>query len=239
LEYELLTRPGTSIRPNEERRGARIVVWYQAGEQSLIWCDPELSDRFADLAHDERFTDQATVSERVTSLGLGFVASANMYVLPTPPEAPAPIDPAYTQHWLQDDNPKHYELVKAFADRSDPDDVEEAALDELDGIETFNEEAINVLTVTGGDPEQLVAYASAVNWDWDTDFADIGVMVDAAHRRRGLGVQVVAHTVAKLQSLGRLPLYRHGLHNAGSQRIAELNGFDVATTLAFFAPSDD
>jgi len=236
LAYDLLDQPGTSIRPNEERRGSGIVVWYQAGEQSLIWCDPEAMDRFADLAHDEQFVDQATVTKRIESSGTPCVASASMRVLSAPPEAPKPIDPVYDQHWLQDDNPAHYALVKAFADRSDPDDVEEAALDELDGLDSFNEVAINGLTVADGDPDQLVAYASACSWDWDDAFADIGVLVDPAHRERGLGTQVVAHTVARLLAEGRLPLYRHGLHNAGSQRIAIANGFEVATTLAFFAP---
>ncbi len=239
LDHELLDRPGTSIRGNEPRRGTGIVVWYEAGRQSLIWCDPELIERFADLAHEERYTDLATVTERTASIGLEAVASAHRRVQPTPAPEPPSIDAVYRQHWLDADNLEHYELVKAFADRSDPDDVEEAALEELDGLDTFQEVAINVLTVADGDPARLVAYASAADWEWDPAFGDIGVLVDPDHRGRSLGTQVVAHTVAKLQADGRLPLYRHGLHNQGSQRIAELNGFEVATTLAFFSPPSD
>ncbi len=257
LEHELLERSGTSIRGNEERRGSGIVVWYRAGEQSLIWCDPESIDRFADLADPERFVDRETVAERATNIGLACVASAQMRVLATSKGAPEPVDSRYRQHWLRSDEPAHFEAVKAFADRSDPDDVEDAALDELDDIDGFDEQAINVLTVAdpasgsefGSDSpsepssesglDGIVAYASAVEWSWDPGFSDIGVLIDRAHRGRGLGTQVVAHTVARLQADGKLPLYRHGLHNTGSQRIAELNGFEEATSLSFFCPPED
>ena len=160
-----------------------------------------------------------------------------------------PIPAGYRQRWLKADNPEHVAMVQAFADRSDPDDVEEAALDEMD---SFDEHAINVLVVNDdvlvvdddvlvpeGQAEQIVAYASAALWDWDADFADIGVRVDPDHRSKGLGTLVVAYTVAALQADGLLPLYRHGHHNPGSRRIAELIGFEVATTLWFFAPPTD
>ncbi len=234
LPVDRLDHPGTVLQANEERTGSGVLLYYQAGEHGLLWGDSELLAQLKDLEDQHQTADREVVKSRVKELGSPLFAEADMRVLEEPPASPTPIPDGYTQRWLQADRPEEVDLVRAFADRSDPDDVEEAALEDLDD---FQEEAINVLTPNGSD--ELVAYASAAPWDWDSDFADIGVLVDPAHRLAKLGTIVVGHTTSALYEQGRLPLYRHVKHNIGSQRIAERNGFQVATNCLFFCPPED
>lgn len=234
LPLDRLEQPGTSLLANEDRTGSGIMLCYWAGEHGLLWGDSELLTELKDLENQSRTIDRETATARVEELGSPLFAEADMRILEEPPAPPTPIPDGYLQRWLQADQPADVELVRAFADRSDPEDVEEAALDELDD---FQEEAINVLTAEGS--QELVAYASAAPWDWDSDYADIGVLVDPAHRLAKLGTIVVGHTTSALHEQGRLPLYRHGRHNKGSKRIAERNGFRMVTNFLYFCrPSE-
>lgn len=234
LERQLLAEPGTTIAALDDRAGTGVLTCYWADQHAIIWADPAVvDDRVAALASERRTVEPATIGEVATAAGLIHRADADMRVLGGKPAASPPVPAPYRQRWLSSADPDHLALVRQFADRSDPVDVEEAALDDLDN---FDEAAINVLTV-GDDPE-LVAYASACDWDWDVAFADIGVLVDPGHRGRGLGRLVVAHTTRRLIEQGRIPLYRHGRHNEGSKRIAAGIGFEPATTLAFYSLPD-
>lgn len=233
----LLGRPGTVVVGGEDRAGSGAVACYEAGEQIVLWCDPELVSSLDALADPDRGADIETVTQAAASSGLELKATADMRVLLGPPATLAPVPSAYTHRWLQGDRAEDLELVRAFADRSDPDDVEQAALDELDDF--GQERGINVLVPSGTErSDELIAYASAIPWPWDEEFSDIGVLVDPDHRRQGLGTLVVGHTVAALQRENRLPLYRHEQRNAGSQRIAEAVGFEQVTSLSYFAPPD-
>lgn len=229
LPSNRLDEAGTSLMANEDRTGSGIMLCYRAGKHGLLWGDSELLAELKDLENRHTTIDRETATARLTALGAPLIAEADMRILKEPPAPPAPIPDGYIQRWLQADRPDDVDLVRAFADRSDPEDVEDAALDELDD---FQEEAINVLTPDGS--EELVAYASAAPWDWDGDYADIGVLVDPAHRLAKLGTIVVGHTTWALHEQGRLPLYRHSRDNTGSRRIAERNGFRTVTSLLYF-----
>lgn len=232
----LIDRPGTVTCPNPERADTGIVTCYWAGEHAVVWGDPQLLAQLSDLNGLPTAIDQDTASARFAELGSVYVASADMRLQPGPPPVPPAIPDGYRQRWLRADAPADVDEVRALAARNDPEEVEEAGLEELDD---FAERAINVLVPARGDIEgRIVAYASACDWDWDPNFCDIGVLVELPHRARSLGSLVVAHTAAALAAEDRVPLYRHGHYNQGSRKVAEANGFEIATTMIFHAPPD-
>lgn len=232
VEAEHFDRPGTSIVNREVRAGSGVVSVYWVGDHTLVWADPEKIELLSELEDRNHSTSANEIANRMAALGFNLEATADMRVLNGPPMKPPALPKGYVQRWLRADQPSDVDLVRAFADRSDPVDVEEAALDELDD---FAETAINVVTTdVPEEADRLLAYGSACDWDWDPLLADIGVLVDPGHRRVGLGRYVVAHTAAQLVKEGRVPLYRHGHHNIGSQSIAVGLGFEVVASLSFF-----
>jgi hypothetical protein len=232
IDLSRLATPGTALVGEEERADSGVAACYWADGHAVIRCDPALVEPLQPLVDDTRTISRDDVGRAFVDAGLAHIADADMRVLPDVGSLPDPgrLPPGYQQRWLQTDDPTHVDLVRAFADRCDPEDVEEAALDELDD---FDERAINVVTPSDR-PDHLVAYGSACDWDWDDAFCDIGVLVDDGCRKLGLGHFVVRHTVAALLAEGRLPLYRHGHDNLGSAAIATGAGFRPAVTLAFY-----
>lgn len=232
IDRQSLGRPGTTVVGGETRAGSGALACYRAGRHLVIWCDPEVVDRVADLADPDATLDAATLSERVADAGFQPFASIVTSLLAGPP--PLPVEPGgpYRHHWLSAERPDHVDAVQAFAARCDADDVEAAGLDEID--DGYAEAAINVLTPLDVDGVSPVAYASASDWVWDEDFADIGVLVHGDHRGRGLGRFVVASTVQRLLADHRIPQYRHAADNHGSRAIARGLGFEPVVTLDYF-----
>lgn len=229
----VLDEPGTTVVATEHRAGSGAVACYRIGRRLVAWCDPGVLDHLAPLAAAGAAAADVLPPGAVTDLlaAAGFVheADADMCVPAIAPPALAVPD-GYHQRWLSADDAAHVDLVRAFTGRSDPAEVEEAALDDL---EHFAETAIDVLVDDGPDGEHVVAYASAAAWTWDPVLADIGVLVDRAHRGRGLARFVVAECTAALLRDGRVPLYRHEHANLGSARVARSVGFAPVTTLTF------
>ncbi len=235
LDRDRLDRPGTTVIGREDRAGSGALACYRAGAHLVIWGDPAVVDRVDALAGPDAMTG-ADLADSVGRAGFALHATVVSNMLASAPPSPSPAPAAYDHVWLDGDEPATLTAVRAFTERCDPDEVEAAALDELD---EFDEAAINVLTVEP--PEDLlhiVAYASAAAWEWDPTMADIGVLVDAGHRRRGLANLVVANTVARLLADGRLPFYRHAASNAGSASVAASNGFEPVATLDYFTLTD-
>ncbi len=228
-----LAETGTTVVPTPDRNGVAVCYW--ADRHAVVWTSPELADQLAGLSDRSATADRTVISNAFAAVGLEHVADADMQVLADPTSVPSPDPlPADHRHRRLGTEPADVDLVRAFADRCDPVEVEEAALDELDD---FDERAINVVT-PADNPDHLVAYGSACDWDWDDAFTDIGVLVDASRRRVGLGHFVVRHTVADLLGEGRMPLYRHDRANLGSAAIATGTGFEPAVTLSFHSQSD-
>ena len=214
-----------------------MAFCYWPRAHALLWVDPALEQRFAPLGHEHESISAEQLAARAAELGLEHYADACMRVLP-PPAAAAlerPAAPAgYRHEVLSDDSMGAVvERVRALTGQCSDEDVEEAALDELD---EFDERAINVLVPehapAGAAP---VAYASACLWDWDRGFGDIGVLVHPDHRARGLGRWTVVHTCVDLLDDGLPPLYRHQSTNVGSQAVADGLGFEIVTDLSVYA----
>ena len=70
---------------------------------------------------------------------------------------------------------------------------------------------------------RLLAIASLL--DEGSDTVDVGVLVDPAERRRGLGVAVVSEVAGRATRSGRLVQYRCDQENEASGRLARACGF--------------
>ncbi|MFN3215176.1 MAG: GNAT family N-acetyltransferase [Acidimicrobiales bacterium] len=238
-----LARPGLSIAPRVDRAGSRAVACYQADRRLVLWCDPDVADRLASIGIGQGRTETAPATEAgvpdaaqlghaLATAGFEWVAEALMLVLGHQPPPVATPPGRYDHRSLRADDPSDMAAIRAFVDRSDPDDVEAAALDEID--DGFDEVAIEVLVDDGPDGDRLVAYASALAWDWDPGFSDIGVLVDRSHRGRGLARFVVARSIEAQLAAGLLPLYRHETSNPASAAVARSLGFVRVTSLSYF-----
>ncbi len=223
LPLELLDQPGTTVAGRPDRADTAMALCYRVGPSAVIWTDPALEDRFGALASATSTVSAEEFAAYATNVGLSHLSDAAMRVLPSG-DVDVPARPqGYGHLRLTNDDVAR---VRAFTEQCTPDDVEEAALDELD---EFDEVAINVLTPQ--DASALVAYASGGHWDWDSGFADMGVLVHPDHRLRGLGRWVVAQATADLLAAGSLPLYRHDVANSGSGALSASLGFEMVTWL--------
>lgn len=240
VDRAALDRPGTTVVGNPNRAGSGALACYHIGAHLVVWADPELVDQAASIGLVDATgpaRSGAELDRLVGSAGFEKVATVVSNLLDGPATPAGELDRSvvdYRHQWLPSDGSEVVDRVRAFTERCDPDEVEAAALDELD---EFDEAAINVVVdpePRPGEPEPIVAYASASGWDWDAALADIGVLVDAAHRRRGLANFVVANTVARLLDEGRIPLYRHEAQNAGSAAVAASIGFRPVATLDYY-----
>lgn len=233
VDPSLLNEPGVSLAPRPDRAESNSVAVYEVANRIVLWCDPAIADTLASLVATVDTVDMTTWQAALGAAQFELAGSGRMRVAPTVdwplPDASQP----YVDVHLDAETAGTVDLVKGLTDQCDPEEVEDAALDELDD---FAEVAINV--VTAGDDPSLVAYASAELWDWDDTFADIGVLVHPDHRNRGLGVRVAGRTTRELLDSGRFPLYRHRAENAGSSRVAERLGFQTVADLAVFTLGD-
>lgn len=242
VDRTALDRPGTTVVGREDRVGSGAVFCYRVGSHLLVWADPAVVGRVrrVGLVDDGREAVPGPALARLaTRAGLELATTVVSNLLASAP--PRPGAPAggfgYRHRRLRSDAAGLVDAVRAFTERCDPDDVEAAALDELDD---FAEAAINVVlgpdgAETGGPAAlPIVAWASASTWGWDEGLADIGVLVHRDHRGRGLARLTVAATVADLLAGERVPLYRHEVDNAGSRAVAASIGFRPVATLDYF-----
>ena len=80
--------------------------------------------------------------------------------------------------------------------------------------------------------------ASASLLEESGDAVDVGVLVDPAERRRGLGVAVVRDVAERAASRGRLIQYRCNCENEASTRLARACGFTVWGVLTVASQPD-
>jgi GNAT superfamily N-acetyltransferase len=97
-----------------------------------------------------------------------------------------------------------------------------AGADESEEAEVDVEDPVAVGIVEGG---RLLAIASLL--EESADAVDVGVLVDPAERRRGLGVAVVRDIAARAAGSGRLIQYRCDRGNEASGRLARACGFTL------------
>lgn len=234
LQPGTLTRPGTSVSATDDRIGTGAASGYRIDGHLVVWCDPAIEHRLKDLC-GPRALEPDDLDAAMAAAGLQHDAGATVRALVAAPSEPPALHRPFAARWLDAGNAAHVDRIREFAGRIDPIDVEQAGLDDLDD---FDEAAIAVVVderIDHGDSAaSIVAYASAMPWEWDGEFGDIAVLVDRAHRGAGLGRHVVTRSARRLLDLGRIPLYRHRLDNTASAAVATSIGFDPMITLSRF-----
>lgn len=233
VDSALLDHAGTTVIGRDDRAGSGSLACYRAGEHLLVWADPAVVDRVTDLSGPDPLTPEV-LAARVRATGFEPMATVYSNLLDGESADPGPLPAGYRQRWLRDDDPETVPAVARFTSRCDPNEVEDADLEDLDD---FSEAAITVVVPDPAPPDEplhIVAYASGAPWTWDPGLADIGVLVHAARRRQGLARFVVAHTTRRLLEAGRAPLYRHEAKNLGSQATAAAIGFRRVARLDYF-----
>jgi predicted GNAT family acetyltransferase len=116
-------------------------------------------------------------------------------------------------------------LLDSLKDRAGVDATEEA--------DVAVEHPLAVGIVEDG---SLLAIASLLEEENDT--VDVGVLVDPAQRRRGLGAEVVRELAQRAVSTGNLVQYRCDVDNAASAGVARACGFALWGVLTVAAQPD-
>lgn len=234
LQPGTLGHAGTSVSATADRLGTGAASCYRVDSHLIVWCDPDIEHRLRHLS-GQRALERRDLDAAMAAAGLQHEAEAVMRVLIAMPGEPPLLPPPFDTRTLDPENAEHVERIREFASRIDPVDLEQAGLDDLDD---FDEVAIAVAVDeridNGNTAASIIAYASAMPWEWDGTFGDIAVLVDSAHRGAGLGRHVVARTTCGLLDLGRIPLYRYQLDNTASAAVAASLGFEPMAELVRF-----
>jgi GNAT superfamily N-acetyltransferase len=234
LQPGALGRAGTTVSATADRLGSGVASCYRVDTHLIVWCDPDIEHRLRHLS-GPRALQPHDLDAAMAAAGLQHEAAAVMRALIAVPGDLPPLPPPFAIRSLDPENAEHVDRIREFASRIDPDDLEQAGLDDLDD---FDEVAIAVAVDEriddGNTADSIIAYASAMPWEWDGEFGDIAVLVDSSHRGAGLGRHVAARTTRGLLDLGRIPLYRYQLDNTASAAVAASIGFEPMVELVRF-----
>jgi hypothetical protein len=212
-----LTR-GTSVVADESRVGSRLAVAYAVADHTIVWCDPEVADRVAELA-GPLVVDVDTFLDRARAAGGDEYGRTVQRVLDGPLTEPRT---ALAVRRFDPEDPDDLSRLTRFVALCSDDDLEDAELDLAD-LDPFASVTL--------DRDEILAYASARPWTYGPAFDDIAVITRPDARRGHRGAAAVAHLVRRSQAHRRLPLYRCDHDNLGSNRLAESLGFTIAGTL--------
>lgn len=222
VSLDIVGSAGTTVVPDPERQGSRGVACYQVVEHAVLSCDPGVADQVAHFASNERALSDADFRAWSEEQGATIVGDSVMRLQRTElPELAIP-GSVHVFDWSRSDD---LELMQAFVDTSDDDDLDEAevAMDELD------DQAVALR----GDDGRIMAYASSRPYEDAPAFGDIGVIVASDARRGGWGRAVVATLITDiLEPAGVIPLYRCSTENLGSYGLSTALGFESALSLS-------
>ncbi|MFZ9629356.1 MAG: GNAT family N-acetyltransferase [Ilumatobacteraceae bacterium] len=244
LERAVFASHGITVVGRDDRAGTGIAACYRVDQHLVVWADPAVVDALPTVELQGArggLPDDGALGNVLAAAGFEFVAGGVMCTLQTPvptrPAVPAPFE-ARRLH-AEDDG--DVIRVREFLEQCDPDELELAGLADFGDFTEYDEVAINVVVDTtarrsagldANDP--IVAYSSAMDWDWDPVFADIAVIVLGSQRGRGLARIVTTEAMADIHAMDRLPLYRFRADNVASAHLAAALGFAPVTTLGLY-----
>ncbi|MGB1285969.1 MAG: GNAT family N-acetyltransferase [Aggregatilineales bacterium] len=206
LDEVTLTTPGTTLLVDEDRDEANWLIFWVAGEQVVIPIAPTMKDDLeavlSDFPSDHRLSAaDLTMAWAEHSLR---THADKFYVLDdTQFEAFVP-DEKYSVRVLTPDDEAAFAAFQAQCTEQEREEGEISIGDEI---------ATGVF-----DGERIVSGASMYEW---RHFADIGVLVDPAYRKQGLGKAAVSLLCERLMQDERVVCYRHDKNNRGSQGVAQ------------------
>lgn len=206
LPPDHLRQSGTTLLPDPDRTESSLIILWQAGERIVSRVSSEvhetLSNWLSDRPPDHRLSlDDLESIWHDSSLRR---STDRIYALDEALFHPVVPDDRYTVRLLTQADTDAFD---AFQAQCSPEERDEGEI-------ALSDEAICGIL----DGERIVAGASMYEW---RGFADIGVLVDPAYRRQGLGAAVVSYLCQYLMQDERVVVYRHDVRNRGSQGVAE------------------
>lgn len=194
---------------------------YPMGERTVIWCSPALAPRLATLVRNAAISNDDFAQE-AAELGGTFSGQGRFRLLLSPPHD---IDSGTADlQVLSRDNPADCALIQDFIDACPEADLDEAEL-EMGDLDP-------VILVTLDQQGAISAYASTRPWDVNPNFDDVGILTRPDTRSQGLGTAAVAALARQQLAAGRVPLYNCNVDNLGSNRLAEVVGFELVQTVS-------
>jgi GNAT superfamily N-acetyltransferase len=204
---------GTTLLPDEKYAGQGVLSLWRIGAHVFVQADPGYAQQVADLLAG--LPAETHLSAAVLRQAWGPTALRDemdelvFYLFPPDLPAYAPTPPYSLRQLAHADAAAMDALHKSCT----PDEVDEGF------VEVTHQIAFGCLQ---GD-----ALAAASSGYTRTGFMDIGVLVDPAHRRRGLARAVVGALSAWSIQAGYIPQYRCSAKNTPSRRVAESLNFNL------------
>lgn len=212
---------GTSVVGSPGRSGSKIAVAYPMGDQTVIWCAPEVAPLLASLEGRPPLSNEDFVEAGV-ALGGAPGGRGRFRVLEGMPSA-HDITSSRVRS-LDRDQVEARAVIAEFIAACPSEDRDEAELD----IDDLDPVILAVLDDAGA----AAALAYARPWDYDDGFDDIAIITRPSCRGQGLGAAAVAALARQQQARGRRMLYNCDVDNVGSNRLAESLGFTVVQSVA-------
>ncbi|MDH3753497.1 MAG: hypothetical protein OEU32_06445 [Acidimicrobiia bacterium] len=222
IDRDVLDRVGTTVAPGSDRAGTGVASCYRLGEHTVIWCDPVLNDRLAAAIPAGEQWDAGRFAAWATGEGAEPLGRAVMHVL----EGQGPsheMPDGVRLRWLDRGSERDVAQLTAFCASCTVDEVESAEID-LGDLDPR-------IVVAVDDDGAIGAYASALPWEYDEGFDDIGVLSRPDVRRRGWTAAALGALIERQHALRLEPLYRCDTDNDASMAVAHWAGFVPATEL--------
>lgn len=218
----LLGRSGTSAVADASRARSRRVACYQIGGHALLPCDPDILGTIEALTSEGESLTDADFRSWVESIGGSVLGQAVMKVVGV--GGLQLVEPAGTVHRFDWSRPADVELMQAFVDGCEADDLDDAEVD----MDDLDDAAVALL----GEDGAIRAYASSRPFEDELPFGDIGILTSSQERSQGWGRAAVSVLVRDvLVPAGVDPLYRCDPENVGSHRLSDALGFETVAAL--------
>ena len=218
---DFFNTPGTFIRTRESLAGRNQIYLTRYLDWSFLTVAPETEERLRDTFDVSRtftadnlpgaFGGPGKLEDRLHGLLL--------------PENAKPRGETASGYHLKEHDPSDHPLLKSFLSRCTPEEIDDADIDLDDPDDAI------VLVMCKDQPVVYSGYRILRK-----NLGDMGILVLADHRRKGLAVAALTRSIAICRERGYIPLYRHWESNPKSAAVAARLGFQRTYTVNVYAP---